>query len=349
MLSSEDIAACRALLRGGSRTFHAASRLLPARVRTPAAALYAFCRLADDAIDSSDDPAATLAVLHARLDAAYAGRPGPVAADRALASVLHAYAIPRALPEALLEGFAWDAEGRRYADIASLRAYGMRVAGTVGAMMTLLMGVRDPDALARACDLGVAMQLTNIARDVGEDARAGRLYLPRDWLDEAGIDADAFLARPAHSAALATVIGRLLDEADRLYARGAAGIACLPRQCRPAIGAARLLYAEIGREVERQGLDSVTARAVVSGRRKVAVLRRLPALLVHAPQADAPPLNEARFLIAAVEPAQAAEATIAWWDLGGRIVWAMDLFEQLERRKAQSPGWRAARAEAGNA
>ncbi len=101
--------------------------------------------------------------------------------------------MPRALPEALLEGLAWDAQARRYATLSDLYDYSARVAAAVGAMMCVLMGVRDADALARACDLGVAMQLTNIARDVGEDARERRLYLPLDWLAEAGIDPDAFL------------------------------------------------------------------------------------------------------------------------------------------------------------
>ena len=88
--------------------------------------------------------------------------------------------LPRAIPEALLEGFAWDAAHRRYETLSAVRAYGARVAGSVGAMMCLIMGATSRDALSRACDLGLAMQLTNIARDVGEDARAGRLYLPLD-------------------------------------------------------------------------------------------------------------------------------------------------------------------------
>ena len=105
--------------------------------------------------------------------------PGRARADRALAAVVAQHAIPRALPEFLIEGLAWDVEGRRYETLDELLAYAARVAAAVGAMMSLLMGVREPAALARACDLGVAMQLSNIARDVGEDARMGRLYLPR--------------------------------------------------------------------------------------------------------------------------------------------------------------------------
>eukprot|EP01037_Dinobryon_pediforme_P021714 gene21714-22658_t len=123
-----------------------------------------------------------------RLARARDGRPLPFPADRAMADLMRTYAIPREVPEALLEGLGWDTDGRRYETLDDLLAYATRVAGTVGIMMTLLMGVREPEALARACDLGCAMQLTNIARDVGEDARAGRLYLPHTWLREQGID-----------------------------------------------------------------------------------------------------------------------------------------------------------------
>ena len=102
---------------------------------------------------------------------------------------------------------------------ANNRTRWLRLSAAVGAMMCVLMGVRDANALARACDLGVAMQLTNIARDVGEDARNGRLYLPRQWLREAGIDADAWLRAPRFDAAIAGVVGRLLQEAEVLYRR----------------------------------------------------------------------------------------------------------------------------------
>jgi phytoene synthase len=147
-------------------------------VRDSATALYAFCRLADDAIDEGDTETGArtraLATLAQRLDAAYTGRPHDDPADRAFAQIVAQHHIPRAVPEALLEGFAWDLQGRRYETLADLHDYAARVAGTVGVMMAMLMGVRAPAALARACDLGIAMQLTNIARDVGEDARAGR-------------------------------------------------------------------------------------------------------------------------------------------------------------------------------
>jgi len=326
-----DLAACRALLRRGSKSFHAASLLLPPSVRGPATALYAFCRLADDAVDGGRRNSAALARLSARLARIYEGRPEDHPCDRALAAIVADYALPRALPEALLEGLGWDAEGRRYRDLSALNAYAARVAGSVGAMMAVLMGVREPGPLARACELGVAMQLTNIARDVGEDARMGRLYLPTEWLEEAGIDPDRWLARPSFGPALGAVIARLLAAAEALYARAEPGIAALPLGCRPGIGAARRIYAEIGREVERLGLDSVSARAVVPARRKLALLARsLLAAPLAAPGAAlaAPPLPETRFLVQAV----AAPPPVRPLDgFAARITWTIELFERLQR------------------
>jgi phytoene synthase len=319
------------MLRDGSKSFYAASRLLPPSVRAPATALYAFCRLADDAIDGAGGSPATLDALKERLGLVYAGRPLNHPCDRALAAIVEAHALPRALPEALLEGLAWDAEGRRYNDLSALNAYAARVAGTVGAMMAVLMGVRAPEPLARACDLGVAMQLTNIARDVGEDAQRGRLYLPVSWLEDAGIDPEAWLARPVFSPALGAVIARLLAAAEELYDRAAPGIGALPLACRPGIGAARLIYAEIGREVQRRGLDSVSSRAVVPRSRKLALLARSLAAAPLATAGDGlshPPLPETRFLVQAVV---AAEARRPIAGVADRITWVIGLIERLQR------------------
>lgn len=333
--AAADLAACRALLRGGSRSFHAASLVLPRRVREPATALYAFCRLADDAIDLENGRGHALARLRERLARAYDGRPLPVPADRAFAAVVRRFGIPRALPEALLDGFAWDADGRRCADLAALHAYAARVAGSVGAMMALLMGARGEMALARACDLGVAMQLSNVARDVGEDARAGRLYLPLDWMREAGIDPDAWLAAPVFDVALGSVVARVLDEAERLYARASVGVGLLPLACRPGIGAARRLYAEIGREVARGGFDSVSRRAVVPSHRKAWLLALAvgDTICRRAGRCD-PPLAETGFLVEAAFAARLpARQAAAWWDVGEQIAWIVELFHRLEMRE----------------
>jgi phytoene synthase len=333
-----DLAECRLLLRDGSRTFLAASMLLPRSVREPAAALYAFCRLADDAIDNGGGQA-VLWQWRERLHRIYAGRPLPIATDRAFTDVIERFAIPRALPEALLDGFAWDADGRRYEDIAALEAYAARVAGSVGAMMALMMDVDDPDLVARACDLGVAMQLSNIARDVGEDARAGRLYLPLAWLREAGIAPDAWLARPVFNAALAQVMRRLLAAADATYARADAGIARLPRSCRHAIRAARLLYADIGHEVARRGYDAVSQRAVVPASRKTALLlRALASGAAGAADHGLPALAATQHLVSAVamQPQKAASQAARARPIARparNVEWMLDLFERLERRE----------------
>ena len=328
-----DLAACRASLRSGSKTFLAASFLLPRGVHEPASALYAFCRLADDAVDATGERHDAVGRLRERLRLAYAGTPQDDPADRALALVVARHGIPAALFDALLEGFEWDLHERRYDTIEALHDYAARVAGTVGAMMALLMGVRTPEGLARACDLGVAMQLSNIARDVGEDARMGRLYLPRHWMIEAGIDPDAWLARPVFSPALGAVVRRLLDAADVLYRRVDAGVARLPLACRPGINAARFMYAAIGHEVARRGLDSVSARARVPGARKAWLLLRSVAQIAPAASSrPAPPLPANRFLVdAAVAAAPRLEAAPRR-GFGERIVWAAELFARLEQR-----------------
>jgi phytoene synthase len=336
-----DLAACRALLKTGSRTFHAASKVLPRKVADPAIALYAFCRLADDAVDLGRDRAAAVARLRERLDAACRGQPMDLAADRAFAGVMARHAIPRALPEALLEGLSWDAEQRRYETLEDLYDYAARVAGAVGAMMTLLMGKRDPAIVARAADLGVAMQLTNIARDVGEDARAGRLYLPLAWLRDLNIDPEAWLATPEFTPEIATITQRLLNAADALYDRATLGIAQLPASCRMGIYAARALYAEIGRQVERNGRNSIASRAIVSGERKLQVLARtMIAERAWTPARGMLPLGQieaTRFLIEAVAATPLRDAShvrdvAPLRPVEKRVVWVLDLFERLERR-----------------
>ena len=316
MIPAADLAHCRDAIRTGSLSFHAASKLLPRRVREPALALYAFCRLADDAVDEvveSDGASKAQAVLRLseRLDQAYAGRPRNAPADRAFAALIAQFDMPRALPEALMEGLAWDAEGRRYETLSEVLAYSARVAAAVGAMMCVLMRVRDPDRLARACDLGLAMQLTNIVRDVGEDARAGRIYLPLEWLDEAGIDPTRFLAGPCFTSGLAEVIDRLIEQADRLYLRSEPGIAGLPLTCRPGIFAARHVYAGINGAVRERGGDSISGRARTSRGQKarwlcLSVLRSAAAQVVPRPATlHARPVPEVAFLVNAAARAPA--------------------------------------------
>jgi phytoene synthase len=304
-----DAEARRSLMRGGSKTFFAASLLLPSRVREPATALYAYCRLADDAVDMGEDPHAAGRALTQRLDAIYEGRPGPVEVDRALAQVVHRYAIPRSLPDALLEGFLWDAQGRRFHTLSDVQAYGARVAGAVGAMMALVMETRGP---------------------------------------QAGVDADAWMRAPVFTPAIGSVVQRLLRAADVLYERAAAGIADLPLDCRPAIQAACRVYAEIGHQLEREGLDSVSRRAVVSKGRKIALLAASTgAALMHSPFGRKPlaPLPEIAYLVEAVQQCEARPASSApRRSFDQRMEWATDLYARLIDREQQRSQGRQSRA-----
>lgn len=335
MIAPADLEHCKEAIRHGSLSFHAASKLLPAKVRDPALALYAFCRLADDAVDLNAHKAAAVLRLQERLDRAYAGRPFDAPADRAFAAIIEQFEMPRALPEALLEGLAWDATERRYETLEELYGYSARVASAVGAMMCVLMGVRDENALARACDLGVAMQLTNIARDVGEDARERRMYLPTEWLDAAGLSAEDVFADPRPSKAIRAMVRRLVLDANRLYMRSEAGISALPLKARPGIFAARLIYGGIGREVQKAGYDTISSRAHTSKGQKLgwiaqAALRTgVSVVMPQSAVVYARPLPEVAFLVDAA--ARKTPARPFWGDDVLAILSDLKAREQMDK------------------
>ena len=335
MIAPADLEHCKEAIRHGSLSFHAASKLLPAKVRDPALALYAFCRLADDAVDLNAHKAAAVLRLQERLDRAYAGRPFDAPADRAFAAIIEQFEMPRALPEALLEGLAWDATERRYETLEELYGYSARVASAVGAMMCVLMGVRDENALARACDLGVAMQLTNIARDVGEDARERRMYLPTEWLDAAGLSAEDVFADPRPSKAIRAMVRRLVMDANRLYMRSEAGISALPLKARTGIFAARLIYGGIGREVQKAGYDTISTRAHTSKGQKLgwivqASLRTgVSVMMPQSAVVYARPLPEVAFLVDAA--ARKTPARPFWGDDVLAILSDLKAREQMDK------------------
>jgi phytoene synthase len=333
-----DAAHCRGMIRTGSKSFFLASLLLPAELRQATYALYAFCREADDAIDGGADPFIALSAFQLRLQRIYGDAVPAEPVDRALARVVRRYGLPRELLEALLQGFAWDAQERAYKDLSGVHCYSVRVAGSVGIAMALLMGVRDGDALARAADLGVAMQLSNIARDVGEDARNGRVYLPQRWLREIGLAPAELVADPRFTPELGSVICRLVDAAELLYRRADSGIAVLPARCRPGIHAARRLYAAIGHQVAAHGGDSLSRRAVVPTAAKLRLLGaslRSPELVEE--DLRAPPLPQVRYLLRAVDslpvtdlPCEAVSSDGSRWQRD--VDWVLELFAELERR-----------------
>lgn len=298
-----------------------------------ACGLYAFCREADDLIDEGNNPKAALELLHERLDKIYESNPECRYTDRILAQIVHTYHMPRGLLNALLEGFAWDAEGKIYHSIDDVYDYSARVAGSVGVMMSVLMGVRDPKLLARAADLGTAMQLTNIARDVGEDARRGRIYLPLDELASEGVSPENLLMTPQFNDGIGAVTKRLLTRAQWLYQRGDRGIAYLPRKYQPGIRAARKLYAAIGDQLAAIGYNSINDRAVVSTRRKFALLSS--AIVFTQPRSEdmeIPSLPQNQFLIDAVAETGGNAPSVTSDPFKVRTLWMLDLFETLRER-----------------
>lgn len=278
-----DESECRAIIARGSKSFALASLALPKRIRTPAQAFYAYCRYADDCIDESKDPAAQLERLESELADCVRGRPASTPQSANLARLLDEYQLPPILISGLLEGFRWDVEGREYHGLEDLLECCVRVASTVGLAMCWFMGERDARVLARASELGMAMQLTNIARDVGTDAQAGRVYIPTQWFRNANIDnRRALLDAPTTwRAEYAPLVSGLCQAAEPLYARAELGIAALPRDCRLSIKIAARVYREIGRQLAQSGYDSVSQRSIVPTGKKI--LCALQAWLSRAP------------------------------------------------------------------
>jgi 15-cis-phytoene synthase len=278
------VAGSRRAIAVGSRSFAAASRLLDAGTRESAHLLYAWCRHCDDEVDGQDlghghrpedqdAQRARLRRLYALTEAALGGDGIVEPAFEGLRRVVRRHAIPRRFPLDLLDGLAMDVEARRFRTIDDTLGYCYHVAGAVGVMMALVMGARDDASLDRASDLGIALQLTNIARDVVDDARRGRIYLPLAWLAEAGIApgqlaAPTRLASPQLADALARVTGRLLAHAEPYYASARAGLASLPFRSAWAVATAHGVYRDIGQIVQRRGARAWERRAAVGPARK---------------------------------------------------------------------------------
>lgn len=271
-----------ATIRAGSKSFAAAARLFDRRTREDSVMLYAWCRYADDVIDGQtlghdqdalfrDGQLARLEALRNDTLAALRGGETNDPHFEALSRVVSNASIPERHPLELLRGFEMDVEERRYQSTDDVLDYCYHVAGVVGVMMAMIMGVRTEAVLDRASDLGIALQLTNIARDVIDDAHAGRVYLPSDLLAAEGIDrvdpSDTMQRASLHRAAL-----RLLDIAEPYYRSSNAGLAELPWRSAWAVAAARRVYRAIGTKLRRDGPDAWERRVSTSGARKVALV-----------------------------------------------------------------------------
>lgn len=264
-------AAARAVIRKHSKSFALASLLLGSRLRDDASGLYAYCRRADDAVDlvASEQAQARVDELRAELDDVYAGRSlsSPELAE--FQRLVLEAKIPRDYPQALLDGFQLDAQATRYRTLEELYRYCWCVAGSVGAMMCHVLGVRHESGLRHGAHLGIAMQLTNICRDVAEDWERGRIYVPTELAPELhGVEPRGRL--PEHLAgACARAVRALLADAETFYASGDRGLPLLAFRARLAVATARNVYSAIGEQLLGRGADVLGGRAVVPGHEKL--------------------------------------------------------------------------------
>lgn len=258
----------RGVMARHARSFQWAARFLPPEHRDAAAVVYAFCRLVDDLVDEHDD-AAGLDAVDEELTGAKKARP----LVAAFLEICEQRSIAVASARQLIAGVRSDLGEVRFKDDVELLRYCYRVAGTVGLMMCGVLGVRERYAHAHAIDLGVAMQLTNICRDVLEDSRVGRVYLPAERLARVGVDHDAILDGTADRTAITRVVRDLLALADQYYGSAAAGFCYIPARSRLAILIASRLYRSIGVELlTRHDADPMHGRTRVHWTRKAVLV-----------------------------------------------------------------------------
>ena len=262
-------AAAEATLARQGRSFHWARRLLGARHAARATRLYAFCRHLDDLVDEAASPEEARAALAAADCAIEAGRSDDLALQDGLA-LMRECAIDPGIVRELIAGMASDAETVRVADEAELLRYCYRAAGTVGLMMCRVLDAREPAAAAHAVDLGIAMQLTNLCRDIADDARMGRRYLPASLVGDVA-PAALIDPSPALQPALRAAVARLLALAESYYASGEAGLPFLPLRARTGILVAGRVYRAIGHRLAAREHAYWEGRAFVPDWRKATI------------------------------------------------------------------------------
>lgn len=269
---------CETLTAVHSRSFHMASRLLPPEKRRAVRALYAFCRVTDDIVDESnrDDRNMTTAALNAWRQRALSSHP-PVGSDPVVVAWTDTrarYQVPVTYAEQLINGVAQDLHYTRYPTFSALSAYCYGVASTVGLMSMCIIGFDGHHAIPYAVKLGVALQMTNILRDVREDWENGRLYLPQEELEAFGLDESDVAAGQVNERWRAFMRFQI-DRNRQLYAEAWPGIALLDGDGRFSIAAAADLYRGILDDIENHDYNVFARRSFVS---KWGKIRRLPGI-----------------------------------------------------------------------
>tara|TARA_R100000322_G_scaffold100566_1_gene63727 strand:- start:225 stop:1148 length:924 start_codon:yes stop_codon:yes gene_type:complete len=265
-------------IQAGSKSFAVAARLFDPPTRRNVMMLYTWCRHCDDQVDGQElgrgrhlTDSDVLQKLEAMTHRACAGEPMSEPAFAALQAVVQQNGLPERYLLEHLQGFAMDVREHQYETIEDTLTYCYHVAGVVGLMMAWIMGARDEATLDRACDLGMAFQLTNIARDIVEDAAIARCYLPAAWLREEGLCAET-LAEPDRRSALARLAGRLIALAEPYYQSAREGLSALPLRSAWAIATALAVYREIGLEVRSRGASAWDERVSTSKADKLRLL-----------------------------------------------------------------------------
>ncbi|MFN0117499.1 MAG: phytoene/squalene synthase family protein [Elusimicrobiota bacterium] len=268
---------CEQLITQGSKSFSLAARVFPKETRQAAFALYSWCRHCDDVIDESilgmkttpsnpSDRGVKDKLLKDLVEKTKLAYTDYVFSDPIFFSfqyVVKKYHIPIEYPLDLLEGMKMDISHQEYKTISDLEKYCYCVAGTVGLMMSHIMGLSDEKALKNACDMGIAMQLTNIARDIREDFEMNRIYVPLDWLKKENIPAEKLLDLEQR-AKLVTIAKNLVNEAESFYESGDNGLNSLSFQAACAVSSAREVYSQIGKQVVQKGPQAFQERTIVS-------------------------------------------------------------------------------------
>jgi phytoene synthase len=275
-----------------AKTFRFASRLFPAEQLQQVAGVYAFCRFTDDLVDEADDQDREklnllLQEWLAMAREAFHGEATGVSLLDEVMGEMRASGVPFHYAEELVRGVEMDLRNVSYRTMNDLQIYSYRVASVVGGWLTQLFRVQDPWTLERAYDLGHAMQLTNILRDVGEDLRRGRLYLPQDLMESFGVDRALLEAKAANGSpafpGYRSLLEALMAEAEAKYDRAFEAIPALPLFFRGPVAVAASVYRGIHREIRKNGYDNLNRRARTSLLRKVVLgvsglwkLRRTP-------------------------------------------------------------------------